>query len=77
MKPSAGGVIMGGEAITRMQGSELVEMRQKTVSFIFQESNLLPDLNALDNVAQPLVHQGEMISSAQEKAMELLEAIAS
>ena len=73
MKPSAGGVIMGGEAITRMQGSELVEMRQKTVSFIFQESNLLPDLNALNNVAQPLVHQGEMITSAQEKAMELLE----
>ena len=73
MKPSAGGVIMGGEAITRMQGSELVEMRQKTVSFIFQESNLLPDLNALNNVAQPLVHQGEMIKAAQEKAMELLE----
>ena len=73
MKPSAGGVIMNGQAITRMQGSELVEMRQKTVSFIFQESNLLPDLNALDNIAQPLVHQGEMIKSAQEKAMELLD----
>ena len=73
MKPSAGGVIMAGDAITRMQGSELVEMRQKTVSFIFQESNLLPDLNALDNVAQPLVHQGEMMRSAQEKAMKLLD----
>ncbi len=60
IKPSAGGVIMGGEAITRMQGSELVEMRQKTVSFIFQE-------------AQPLIHKGEMITYAQEKARELLE----
>ncbi len=73
IKPSAGGVIMGGEAITRMQGSELVEMRQKTVSFIFQEANLLPDLNALNNVAQPLIHKGEMITYAQEKARELLQ----
>ncbi len=73
MKPSAGGVIMNGEAITRMKGVELVKMRQETVSFIFQEANLLPDLNALNNVAQPLIHKGEMITVAQEKARELLE----
>ena len=73
MKPSAGGVIMNGKAITRMKGVELVKMRQETVSFIFQEANLLPDLNALNNVAQPLIHKGEMITVAQEKARELLE----
>ena len=72
MKPSAGGVILNGEAITRMKGAELVKMRQETVSFIFQEANLLPDLNALNNVAQPLVHQGESITVAQEKAKDLL-----
>ena len=72
MKPSAGGVILNGEAITRMKGAELVKMRQETVSFIFQEANLLPDLNALNNVAQPLVHQGESITVAQEKARDLL-----
>ena len=73
MKPSAGGVIMNGKAITRMKGAELVKMRQETVSFIFQEANLLPDLNALNNVAQPLIHKGEIITDAQEKARELLE----
>ena len=73
MKPSAGGVVLNGKAITRMKGAELVKMRQDTVSFIFQEANLLPDLNALNNVAQPLVHQGEMVTVAQEKARELLE----
>jgi putative ABC transport system ATP-binding protein len=35
-----------------------VKLRQKTVSFIFQEGNLLPNMNARDNVAQPLRHQG-------------------
>ncbi len=72
MQPSAGGVILNGTAITRLQGVDLVKMRQKTVSFIFQEANLLPDLSALDNVAQPLVHQGELIMDAREKALELL-----
>ena len=72
MQPSAGGVILNGTAITRLQGVDLVKMRQKTVSFIFQEANLLPDLSALDNVAQPLVHQGKLIMDAREKALELL-----
>jgi len=72
MKSSAGGVILNGTAITRLTGAELVKMRQETVSFIFQEANLLPDLSALDNVAQPLVHQQWNLIKAREKAMELL-----
>jgi len=72
MQPSAGGVILDGVHITRLEGVDLVKMRQKTVSFIFQEANLLPDLSALDNVAQPLVHQGVIIMDAREKALELL-----
>ena len=46
MKPSAGSVSLAGKNMTRLTGQELVELRQKTVSFIFQEGNLLPDLNA-------------------------------
>ncbi len=36
MKPSAGSVELGGTRMTRLTGVELVELRQKTVSFIFQ-----------------------------------------
>ena len=53
MKPSAGNVALDGRNMTRLTGQELVELRQRTVSFIFQEGNLLPHLSALDNVAQP------------------------
>ena len=58
MKASAGSVSLAGNNMTRLTGKELVKLRQKTVSFIFQEGNLLPNLNARDNVAQPLRHQG-------------------
>jgi ABC-type lipoprotein export system ATPase subunit len=33
MKPSAGGVELGGNRMTRLTGTQLVELRQKTVSF--------------------------------------------
>ena len=46
MKPSAGKVSLGGKGLTRMTGQELVEHRQNTVSFIFQDSNLLPHRTA-------------------------------
>ena len=72
MKPSAGGVILNGTPTTRKTGLELVKMRQETVSFIFQEGNLLPDLSALDNVAQPLRHRDVSPYEAREKARELL-----
>ena len=62
MKPSAGSVELAGKSMTRMTGKELVKLRQETVSFIFQDSNLLPHLNALDNVAQPLLHQGVLVN---------------
>ena len=64
MKPSAGGVILNGKSTTRRTGLELVKMRQETVSFIFQEGNLLPDLSAVDNVAQALRHKDVRPSEA-------------
>ena len=75
MKPSAGNVAFQGRQINRLTGAELVELRQDTVSFIFQDANLLPDMNALDNVAQPLRHQGTSAANARKKAEALLERL--
>lgn len=72
MKPSAGNVSLYGQNMTRLTGQELVFLRQKTVSFIFQEGNLLPHLSAVDNVAQPLRHQKVPSKEAKRRAMELL-----
>ena len=75
MKPSSGTVFLDGKQTIRLTGPDLVELRQKTISFIFQDANMLPDLNALDNVAQPLRHQGVMPRPAREKARALLEKL--
>ena len=72
MKPSAGGVILDGISTTRRTGLDLVKMRQNTVSFIFQEGNLLPDLSALDNVAQALRHKEVSPSEAKGRAVSIL-----
>ena len=75
MKPSSGIVSLDGSNMTRLTGKELVELRQRTVSFIFQEGNLLPDLSALDNVAQPLRHQKVPSREAKRRAQELLDEL--
>ncbi len=75
MKPSAGSVFLNGQNMTRITGQDLVRLRQDTVSFIFQEGNLLPDLNALDNVAQPLRHAGVRAREARRRAMEMLDSL--
>ena len=75
MKPSAGSVELAGTRMTRLTGKQLVKLRQDTVSFIFQDSNLLPHLNALDNVAQPLIHQGVLARKARPKAQVLLDKL--
>ena len=75
MKPSAGNVALDGRNMTRLTGQELVELRQRTVSFIFQEGNLLPHLSALDNVAQPLRHQNVSPKEAKRRAQELLDEL--
>ena len=75
MKPSAGNVALDGRNMTRLTGQELVELRQRTVSFIFQEGNLLPHLSALDNVAQPLRHQNVSPKEAKQRAQQLLDEL--
>ncbi len=75
MKPSAGSVSLDGQIMTRITGQELVKLRQDTISFIFQEGNLLPHLNARDNVAQPLRNQGISSKIALSKADELLDKL--
>ena len=75
MKASAGSVSLAGNNMTRLTGKELVKLRQKTVSFIFQEGNLLPNMNARDNVAQPLRHQGVTSRKALKLADSMLDRL--
>lgn len=57
-KPTKGGVRITGVSINRLDERQLAEFRQKHLGFVFQSYNLLPNLNAIENVAMPLMFRG-------------------
>lgn len=57
-KPTKGEVIIAGKHIEKLSENGLVKFRRNHVGFIFQSYNLLPTMNALDNVAMPLMFRG-------------------
>ena len=57
-KPTKGGVRITGVSISRLDERQLAEFRQKHLGFVFQSYNLLPNLNAIENVAMPLMCRG-------------------
>lgn len=57
-KPSKGMIQIGGKRIDRMNESQLVKFRRMHVGFIFQSYNLIASMNAIENVAMPLMFRG-------------------
>lgn len=57
-KPSKGIIQIGRKRIDRMNENELVSFRRQNVGFIFQSYNLLGTMNAIENVAMPLMFRG-------------------
>jgi putative ABC transport system ATP-binding protein len=53
--PSAGSITVDGDEVTHMSGSKLTQWRARHVGFIFQMYNLIPVLNAFQNVELPLL----------------------
>src|SRR6201997_4530041 len=53
--PSAGSITVDGDEITHMSGSKLTQWRARHVGFIIQMYNLIPVLNAFQNVELPLL----------------------
>src|SRR6058998_1282296 len=58
-KPTSGSVSIGGTELTTLKDSELTKLRRKHIGFVFQFFNLLPMLNAEENVTLPLAIAGE------------------
>ena len=73
--PTKGRVYLKGKDIATMPESQLSQFRGKVLGFIFQEFNLLPNLNALQNVMLPMTFQGVPLSKRKEKAEEILTTV--
>lgn len=57
-KPTKGSIKVAGENIEKYNERKLVRFRREHIGFIFQAYNLLPSLNAVENVEMPLVFRG-------------------
>ncbi len=73
--PTSGEYFLNGTNVSTMGDSELADVRNHEIGFIFQTFNLLPRLTALDNVALPLVYAGIGRSKRVEKAQEVLDSV--
>ncbi len=73
--PTAGDYYLNGANVSVMTDSELAEIRNKEIGFVFQTFNLLPRLSTLDNVALPLVYAGMSKSERNDKAVSVLESV--
>jgi putative ABC transport system ATP-binding protein len=73
--PSRGQYWLNGKEVSTMEDSELAEVRNKDIGFVFQTFNLLPRLSALENVALPLVYAGVNREDRLAKARKVLEAV--
>jgi putative ABC transport system ATP-binding protein len=58
-KPTSGDVEIDGQSIEKMDDTELTKLRRNSIGFVFQFFNLLPMLNAEENVTLPLAIAGE------------------
>ncbi|MEN9845858.1 MAG: hypothetical protein RIS36_1005 [Pseudomonadota bacterium] len=74
-RPSSGYVKYGDTDISSLGSDERAAFRAKNIGFIFQFHHLLPEFNALENVALPLIMSGVSDSEAQAKAGALLDKV--
>ena len=71
--PTSGSVVVDGNDLTTLDRTQLALFRRRRVGFIFQQYNLIPDLNVWDNIIFPLALDGVAIDT--EFIDELLTAL--
>src|SRR6201986_3070437 len=70
--PTSGTVYFASKAIESNQDTAVAEFRNRSVGFLWQRHQLLPDFTAAENVAMPLLLRGENFTSTLEKARKWL-----
>lgn len=73
--PTMGTYILNGKDVSDLSDDELSEVRNNYIGFIFQGFNLIPNLNALENVELPLIYRKVDKATRRRMAAEALEKV--
>jgi putative ABC transport system ATP-binding protein len=73
--PSTGEYKFNGVDVSNLNDDELSDMRNREIGFVFQNFNLLPKLNAVQNVELPLAYAGVEASERRERAVRALQRV--
>ena len=73
--PSSGEYLLGGKDVGSMTDNQLADIRNRMIGFIFQQYNLLPKLNLLENVELPLLYAGASNTARRMRSMASLERV--
>jgi predicted ABC-type transport system involved in lysophospholipase L1 biosynthesis ATPase subunit len=73
--PSAGDVSLDGASLFDMSRAARTKLRNEQIGFVFQSYNLLPELDALENVCLPAMLQPRARDGVEARGMELLKAV--
>jgi len=73
--PTSGTYHLGGVDVSTMDDDQQAEIRNKMLGFIFQQYNLIPKLNVLENVELPLLYAGVSAAERHERAIRSLERV--
>jgi putative ABC transport system ATP-binding protein len=70
--PSSGDYELNEQNISKLNSNDLANVRNKKIGFVFQSFNLLPRLNALENVMLPLLYSGKSANERKKLALDSL-----
>ena len=74
-RPTSGVLRVGGRDLRELSDTELAELRNREIGFVFQSFQLLPRSTAVDNVALPLLYRGVKGAERRELAAQALRAV--
>lgn len=73
--PSSGSINIGGNDISKLSDSKLIDFRRNNIGFVFQSYNLIPVLTAKENVEFVMLLQGRSKAEMDARTNELLTAV--
>ena len=73
--PTSGSYELEGRDLKDLSDDELADIRNKYIGFVFQSFHLLPKMDALENVALPLLYAGVPLKERRARAEEALKAV--